>query len=285
VDVVAIQPDLARDEARHKSASDLVNQRTWERPSSLRLYRRLEGFIEAGERNAFARVRADARHGKVLDIGVGGGRTAEIVLGETQNYVGIDYTPAMVAICRARFPRNRFETVDARDLKGFATGEFRLVLFSYNGIDSVSEGDRTRVLCEVMRVLAPGGAFFFSTFNRLGPGFERRHLTLRKIDVSGGPRAAVWSIAKYIIGSAIGLWNRLVMRHLEKDACHGKLKLHPAHDYGILVHTSTLTEVQEELATVGFSRDIEAFGCSGRQLVRGEDAHNEEYFHVIARKP
>jgi SAM-dependent methyltransferase len=271
--------------ARRRSASDLVNRRTWESPGSFRLHRQLEGFIESGERNAFACVRADARLGKVLDIGVGGGRTAGILLGETQDYVGIDYTPAMVAACRARFPGHRFEIADARDLKDFTADEFKLAVFSYNGIDSVDEEDRSLVFDEVLRVLAPGGAFFFSTFNRLGPGFDRNPLTLRRIDISGGPRAAILSIAKYIVGLTIGQWNKLVMLVEGKSISNSKITLHPAHDYGILVHTSTLAELEEELSAAGFSHDVEVFGRSGRQIARGEDARDEEYFHVIARKP
>jgi SAM-dependent methyltransferase len=284
VDAASIRPTVARGEARCGSASDLVNRRTWESPSSLRLYRKLEGFIEAGERNAFALVRSDARLGKVLDIGVGGGRTAGLLLAETQDYVGIDYTPAMVAACRMRFPGKRFEIADARDLGDFATGEFQLVVFSYNGLDSVDEEDRKRVLDEVARVLVPGGAFFFSTFNRLGPGFERNCLTMREIDLAHGLRTTISSLAKYVVGTAIGQWHKWTVRGLEKNERGGKLRLHPAHDYGILVHTSTLVEVHEELAVAGFSGNVEAFGRSGRRLDRREEARDEEYFHLVARK-
>jgi SAM-dependent methyltransferase len=267
------------------SASDFVNRRTWERPNSLKFYRRLEGFTEPGERHAFGRVRADARRGRVLDIGVGGGRTAAIVLAETGDYVGIDYTPAMIEICRGKYPQARFEVADARDLSRFAAGEFTLVQFSYNGIDAVGEEDRKRVLAEACRVLAPGGAFFFSTFNRLGPAFARGRLTLRTIDLTQGPRNVLWSLAKYVVGAAVGLWHRLTMQRFEQAANVGKLRLHPAHDYGILVHTTTLPEMQEELAEAGFARATEIFGSSGRALRGDEEAREEEYFHLIARKP
>ena len=285
MDADAIQVDQAHSEADESSASDAVNRRIWERPNSLKHYGRLEGFVDPGERRAFARVRADAGRGRILDIGVGGGRTAAILLAETQDYVGIDYTPAMIDICRTKYPQARFEVEDARDLSRFGDEAFTLVIFSYNGLDVVGEGDRQRVLDEVHRVLAPGGAFFFSTFNRLGPGFARARLTLRKIDVSQGTRATLWSLAKYLAGTAIGLWHRLSMRRFENEAGGGKLRLHPAHDYGILVHTTILPEARQELAAAGFAPTIEMFGSSGRALEGNEEARDEEYFHLIARKP
>jgi SAM-dependent methyltransferase len=266
------------------STSDLVNRRIWQRANSLKLYRLLEGFIDPGERAGFARVRGDARRGAVLDIGVGGGRTAAILLAETQSYLGVDYTPAMIDICRAKYPQARFEVADARDLSRFSDGEFSLVVFSYNGIDSVGEADRRLVLADERRVLAPGGAFFFSSFNRLGPGFGHRRLTIRHIDASHGARTFVWSFVKYAAGSMIGLWHRLVMRRFDTSAKGGKLRLHPAHDYGILVHTTTIAELKEELAAAGFARAPEIFGSSGRGVSLAGEAPDEEYFHVIARK-
>lgn len=274
----------SRPAADENSTSDLVNRRIWDRANSLKLYRLLEGFIDPGERAGFARVRADARRGPVLDIGVGGGRTAALLLAETPSYVGVDYTPAMIDICRAKYPQARFEVADARDLSRFADGEFSLVVFSYNGINSVGEADRRLVLAEVSRVLGPGGAFFFSSFNRLGPGFGRHRLTIRHIDASHGARAFVWSFVKYAAGSMIGLWHRLTMRRFDTGARGGKLRLHPAHDYGILVHTTTIAELREELAAAGFARAPEIFGSSGRTLSLAGEAHDEEYFHVVARK-
>ncbi len=67
------------------------------------------------ERAAFAAVENDARRAPVLDLGIGGGRTSEPLLGLTKDYVSIDYQAAMIDTCRRKFPGVRLNTVDARD--------------------------------------------------------------------------------------------------------------------------------------------------------------------------
>jgi len=102
----------------------------------------------------------------MLDLGVGAGRTAYTFAPLAATYVGIDYSEPMVDIARARIaPRDgvRFEHGDARDLERFRSSPFDLVLFSYNGIDSVSHDDRLVILGQVFDVLAAGGLFLFSS--------------------------------------------------------------------------------------------------------------------------
>lgn len=105
-------------------------------------------------------------HAVMLDLGVGGGRTTSHFAPRVKRYVGLDYSPAMLDEVRARFGRNdyAFTLADARSLP-FAEASFDLVLFAHNGIDYVEHDDRLRILCEVRRVLWPGGAFAFSTHN------------------------------------------------------------------------------------------------------------------------
>ena len=42
--------------------------------------------------------------GEVLDLGVGGGRTTAFLSSRAGAYVGLDYAPTMVKICRLKFP-------------------------------------------------------------------------------------------------------------------------------------------------------------------------------------
>ena len=110
------------------------------------------------------------RDKKVLDIGVGGGRTTPALAALAASYTGIDYSAAMVASCVAGFAGKegiRFLQDDARKLAKFQDGSFDAAVFSFNGIDCVAMEDRPTVFAAVRRVLAPGGTFVFSFHNAL----------------------------------------------------------------------------------------------------------------------
>jgi len=118
------------------------------------------------EASILRRVRGELRPASILDIGVGGGRTTLHFAPLARRYAGLDYSTAMIAACRKRFPSGDllFCAADARALP-FADRSFDFVLFSYNGIDYVPHNDRLRILTEARRVLEPGGYYAFSTHN------------------------------------------------------------------------------------------------------------------------
>ncbi len=109
---------------------------------------------------------------KMLDIGVGGGRTTQHFSQLVLEYVGIDYSSNMIAACQKRFaetsPAITFEVCDARNMSLFESNSFDLIAFSFNGIDYISHCDRLKIFQEVRRVGKPGGYFFFSSHNLQG---------------------------------------------------------------------------------------------------------------------
>ena len=103
---------------------------------------------------------------RLLDLGVGGGRTTRHLISRCRSYIGVDYAPAMIDACRRNFPGygpDTFKIGDARDLSAYQAGEFDFVIFSYNGLDAVGHEDRLRILKEIYRILGPEGLFLFST--------------------------------------------------------------------------------------------------------------------------
>jgi SAM-dependent methyltransferase len=102
----------------------------------------------------------------MLDIGVGSGRTAHVFSAITKSYLGIDFSPDMLARARSVVLEERgvveLAEADARDLRALGR-TFDVVLFSGNGIDTLAPEERARVLDEVRAVLRPGGRFAFSS--------------------------------------------------------------------------------------------------------------------------
>jgi ubiquinone/menaquinone biosynthesis C-methylase UbiE len=102
----------------------------------------------------------------ILDIGVGGGRTSQYLAGNASRYVGIDYAPEMVRICREKYPQWEYLEVSATDLSPFQGESFDVVVLSYNMLDDlIPDESRRRCLQECRRVLRTNGFLIFSSHN------------------------------------------------------------------------------------------------------------------------
>ncbi len=118
----------------------------------------------------------------MLDLGVGAGRTGYTFAGLVDRYVGLDYSPRMIARAEqllAGTPGVELMIADAATVSP-ELGSFDVVLFSFNGIDAAPHEDRERILAGVRSVLDDDGYFLFSTHS-LGtlPFDERRPLSPR----------------------------------------------------------------------------------------------------------
>jgi SAM-dependent methyltransferase len=124
--------------------------------------------LEPAEFWLLRRHRAHWAESRVLDLGVGAGRTTYTFGAVAGHYIGLDYLQEMVDLANASVPRDAHVSLmegDARDLSHFPESSFDVVLFSCNGIDAVGHDDRLTILREVRRVLAPRGEFFFNVHN------------------------------------------------------------------------------------------------------------------------
>ena len=123
-------------------------------------------YLEPAERAVMEILDSSLSSMKMLDMGVGGGRTTKYFAPVVLNYTGADYAPAMVNACIEKYGDDYFFiTCDARDMEELSDNSFDFVLFSFNGIDSFSHEDRMAALKEIHRVLRPGGYFCFSSHN------------------------------------------------------------------------------------------------------------------------
>ncbi len=143
----------------------------YESDEAVRLYASYS-HLQSAEPTILARLEeAGLAQMAVLDLGIGGGRTTLHLAPRCSEYVGIEYSAALLAACRSRIAEHDWSHVslelgDVRDLSRFADDRFDFTFFSWNGIDVVgSHEDRRTSLREMLRVTKPGGWVSFSAHN------------------------------------------------------------------------------------------------------------------------
>lgn len=261
-------------------AVDAANRRAMQSAAAVDQYLRAD-YLDPGERLLYEAVRAEADGAPLLDLGVGGGRTVPALTAISRDYLALDYTPAMVAATRSRFPALDVREGDARDLRGLRDGHFQLVVFSCAGLDMVGRDDRARILAEVARVLRPGGAFVFSTHNwehRRAQG-ELPWLEPGARGVRGRLRAA----ARLLRHGLRWRRNRRALAALGQREAEWAVLNSPYHDFSTLMHYVTLREQRAQLERAGFSPGARAASHEGA-WVEGEGTPTP-MLHLLARKP
>lgn len=141
-----------------------ANKALWESKKVLEHYSE-QAHIQKAEASILELLRLQLPKMRMLDIGVGAGRTTIHFAHLAKEYVGIDYAEPMVNSCRRKFPKYRFETIDVRDMSLLPSSYFDFVLFSHNGIDNISHQDRGKTFKEILKKLKLPGIFVFSTHN------------------------------------------------------------------------------------------------------------------------
>ena len=199
----------------------------------------------------------------ILDVGVGGGRTAAYLSSVASRYVGVDYSPEMVALCRSRYPSLDFRQADASDLSAFADCSFDAVVIAFNGIDYLSDEGRNRCFSECGRVLSPTGVLIFSSHNpramvvplswnrervrRLANGARNNALRVVLLVVLSG--------AALFRGTGRAVWGtlrRMVQRLSTAAFWRGQGYILDRAHGGLVTHTCVPAQMESELRRAGF---------------------------------
>jgi len=133
------------------------------------LNRQLEYWNTEGSRKSFAHPLNLGRVGqwlspenRILDFGCGYGRTlGELFSSGYRNLVGFDFSPAMIAAARARFPDITFQELQSSTIPLPDASVDGALLFSVLTCVPTDDGQRA-ILAELHRVLRPGGLLYIS---------------------------------------------------------------------------------------------------------------------------
>jgi len=245
----------------------LLNLKTFRDEAVVRHYVRSTG-LQGAEIGILSRIQSTFRHKRILDIGVGGGRTTLALLNISKDYIGIDISPEMITEFRRCYPSIAFEVCDARELSRFPNESFDLVFFSYNGIDSIGHSDRLRALREIYRVLARGGAFAFSSHNRRGL-IRRpwtRYYVYRKANPLRHPRQFYKLFMDEFVPDCCGHFRN---RRHEIQSDEFAIINDEAHHFTFLTYYITLEGQISQARTIGF-QEIEAVDFNGNWLLEAD---------------
>jgi SAM-dependent methyltransferase len=222
-----------------------------------------------------SRFRSAIAGKSVLDIGIGTGRTTPHLLALTPRYIGVDYSPEMVARSAELHPKADVRVADARDLSSFGKEQFDFVLFSYNGIDSVSDIDRLVVLREIRALLRPGGMFVFSAHSLTG---RRGPFSLVNLKLSPHPIRLLAGIRWY----AKGILNHLLAPGQRRAPGYALLTERAARYRCLSYHVSKPFQVAQ-LEAAGF-KVIEMINEKGQPTRAGDD-DGDRWTYYVTTKP
>ncbi|MBC8550666.1 MAG: class I SAM-dependent methyltransferase [Nitrospira sp.] len=240
--------------------------------------------LNCAEEAALYDIRDKVRGKKILDIGVGTGRTLPCLSMISDDYVAIDYSQAMVDECKRRYPVANIICGDARNLSMYGDSQFDLCMFSANGIDLVSHDDRLLILAEIYRVLNKGGYFIFSTHNRECHAFNGYVSVLSPLYALNPCRPM--TLNPFELGKRLTDLYKGTVNHLRNS----KFSVH-TDEYSIINDKEQLyscmmyyipMEMQiEQLRNIGFNGTVRAYGRYGQVI---KDSPTDTWIYYLVQK-
>ena len=138
---------------------------TADAPQTATMYqdKELAARRDACERDVVLPLLAPRASDRVLDIGCGYGRGAEELTGQVAEYVGVDFSGALLKLARERgLPRSHFQQLAAQDVSPETlerTGPFEV--FVCSGIlIYLNDADVTRLATAIARLAAPSARVY-----------------------------------------------------------------------------------------------------------------------------
>jgi SAM-dependent methyltransferase len=208
----------------------------------------------------------------VLDLGVGAGRTTQYLAPFASDYLGIDLSPAMLALARARYPNVRFADMDLREIGKLQPESFNFIIGPWNILSAFSHEERVQIIRRVHNLLVPGGVFAFSAHNRdwKYAGGHPLSKPLRPRNVLDALHPMSWV-------------NYLSRKKLRREEVDYAILNDEAHRWqGVFYYIGPDAQMRQ-LESCGFEF-LEALAEDGRTLRAGEPTEANGTIHYVCRK-
>lgn len=239
-----------------------INRKTYANAKVLDYYDGLTQLFPA-EKVLFEHLSSKIENARILDIGIGGGRTTQYLLPRASDYTGLDYVPEFIERVKKKFQTGKYISGDARNLEEFRDETFDFVLFSFNGIDAVLHEDRLKILKEIHRVLNKGGMIMFSSHNRDYRHFRKPYwLTEPKFKLS---------FVKNLVSYVVFLPRHLQMRRREVINDEYAIVNDQDHRFSLLVYYISISRQIKQLEDFGMS-NVKAYSMKGDQVIADKDS-------------
>lgn len=250
-------------------------------------YDAYQGWNDKGEMRVLMSLAPELRNEPILDVGVGTGRTTSLLRLLTDDYVGIDYVPVMVEQAKLAFPDSDLRVGDVLDFQEYEDGSKKLVIFSYNGLDSLDHESRPKALANMARATAPGGLLVYSTLNLESGHPEKRpwHLPHRRKDENGIEGMVLWGFRALRLAVQMPL-HLLNQRRNQKLNRGGEGWAHapaPGSGWRLILHFTSLARARQEVAATGLvlERVVTVDGID----ITDRESTDALYFYLVARRP
>ena len=229
--------------------------------------------LKKPEQTILALLQAEAPFKRMLDMGVGAGRTTLYFVEIAEEYIGIDYSENMIKYCRQKFRKNpkiSFAFVDARNLSRYKDNCFDFVLFSHGGLDAVEHEDRLRILHEIHRVAMKGGYFCFSTSNL------DAMLQYCQIKISKNPKVFAKELARLMLIRLLNpeMWKHARGKHT--DSGHAMFII-GGDNWSLKTYCITPPAQINQLKHAGFN-NIHIYDLQGKETHASNATDVELYF-------
>lgn len=224
------------------------------------------------EKHVFETYIAGRKCDKLLDVGIGAGRTTAYLVNYCEKYTGIDYSENLVQKAKLKYSDLDLRCMNAADLSEFDNNRFDFVNFSFNGLDYATLNDRMKILSEIYRVLKPGAVFFFSTHNRNAFNFNKAPWFNRK--------NSLWINIKTFLKLLPFLPRHYSKKKHEVLNSDYAIINNCAHNYGLMTFHSTPELVKKQLESNYFC-DVIFYNWEGKIT---DEKSTDEWLFIVCKK-